>query len=94
MGKKSEHIITGTLSDDPKLMEYLGINVQRYRVRKNLTKKEFAAILGIGRPTLDAIEKGTYNARLNLVEEMAAALGVERMDLLRSPIEQESPKHL
>ena len=63
----------------------IGANVERLRVARHLTKSKFSLMLGIGRPTLNAIERGTHNSRLSLVHAMADALGVNVYELLTPP---------
>lgn len=52
----------------------LGRNVKHLRERGRINKTCFAAMVGIGRPQLNKIEKGTANVRLSMVEELADAL--------------------
>ena len=42
-------------------------------------------MLGIGRPTLNKLERGTGNPRLDLIERIASALEVDVDELLRAP---------
>ena len=57
-----------------KMAVTLGRNVKRLRERGRINKTCFAAMVGIGRPQLNKIEKGTANVRLSMVEELADAL--------------------
>lgn len=61
-------------NDEPKMAVTLGRNVKRLRERGRINKTCFAAMVGIGRPQLNKIEKGTANVRLSMVEELADAL--------------------
>ena len=61
-------------NDKPKMAVTLGRNVKRLRERGRINKTCFAAMVGIGRPQLNKIEKGTANVRLSMVEELADAL--------------------
>lgn len=63
----------------------LGANVERLRKRRHLTKTRFSAMAGIGRPTLDRIEKGIHDPRLSLLTKLAEILEVDMRDLLTAP---------
>ena len=63
----------------------LGTNVERLRKERNINKSRFAMMLGIGRPTLNRIEKGIHNPRLDLLCNLADALEVTIFDLLTIP---------
>ena len=47
----------------------------------------FSLMLGIGRPTLNRLERGTGNPRLELIERIAKALDIEPYELLKAPFE-------
>ena len=51
--------LASTPSDEPKMAVTLGRNVKRLRERGRINKTCFAAMVGIGRPQLNKIEKGT-----------------------------------
>lgn len=65
----------------------LGLNIERLRKRSKINKTIFSLMLGIGRPTLNKLERGTANPRLELIERIAAALEVEVLELLAPPFE-------
>lgn len=78
--------------DAPSLAVRLGKNVERLRKSEHIIKTRFSAMLGIGRPQLNKIEKGTADIRLSLVEELASALDTtpeyllfSKDDVLRNP---------
>ena len=77
--------------DDPKMAVTLGCNVKRLRERGHMSKTRFAAMVGIGRPLLNKIEKSTANVRLSLVEKLADALETTPKKLL---FEQFDPKSI
>lgn len=79
-------------NDEPKMAVTLGRNVKRLRERGRINKTCFAAMVGIGRPQLNKIEKGTANVRLSMVEELADALETTpRSCCSSSSIRQASP---
>ena len=69
-------------TDEPRMAVTLGRNVKRLRERGRINKTCFAAMVGIGRPQLSKIEKGTANVRLSMVEELADALETTPQELL------------
>ena len=69
-------------TDEPRMAVTLGRNVKRLRERGRINKTCFAAMVGIGRPQLNKIEKGTANVRLSMVEELADALETTPQELL------------
>ena len=82
-------------TDEPRMAVTLGRNVKRLRERGRINKTCFAAMVGIGRPQLNKIEKGTANVRLSMVEELADALETTPQELLTNPGEpptQSMPK--
>ena len=80
--------LANTPNDEPKMAVTLGRNVKRLRERGRINKTCFAAMVGIGRPQLNKIEKGTANVRLSMVEELADALETTPEKLL---FEQSDP---
>lgn len=82
--------LANTPSDEPKMAVTLGRNVKRLRERGRITKTCFAAMVGIGRPQLNKIEKGTANVRLSMVEELADALETTPEKLLFEQLDQKS----
>ncbi len=71
-----------TSADEPSLACVLGRNVETLRKRSNISKSCFAAMVGIGRPQLNKIEKGTADVRLSVVEGLADALDTSPAKLL------------
>ena len=69
-------------TDEPRMAVTLGRNVKRLRERGRINKTCFAAMVGIGRPQLNKIEKGAANVRLSMVEELADALETTPQELL------------
>ncbi len=71
-----------TSADAPSLACTLGRNVETLRERAHISKTCFAAMVGIGRPQLNKIEKGTADIRLSVVEKLADALDTSPANLL------------
>lgn len=67
----------------------LAENVKRLRTQANINKKQFALMVGIGRPFLNKIEYGTANPRLSVIVKMADALETTPGELLSDPREQD-----
>ena len=61
----------------------VGDNVKRIRQRKGLTQEEFAEISGYSQQYLSGLEKGKRNPTVITVFELATALGVGHLELLR-----------
>ena len=60
----------------------LGENVHELRVSQDLTKSRFSMMARIGRPFLDKIERGEAQPKLNVLQRLADALGVDVAMLL------------
>lgn len=67
----------------------LAENVRRLRKQANINKKQFALMVGIGRPFLNKIENGVANPRLSVIVKMADALETTPGELLSDPREQD-----
>ena len=65
----------------------VGLNIERLRKQARINKSMFSLMLGIGRPTLNRLEKGIGNPRLELIERIATALDIEPYELLKAPFE-------
>jgi transcriptional regulator with XRE-family HTH domain len=73
--------MTGTRRVD--LKKSLAKNLRRLRGVRGLSQSELAAVAGITRSHLNRLENGAYNASLDTVSKLAAALGSEPLDLLK-----------
>ena len=82
--------LASTPSDEPKMAVTLGRNVKRLRERGRINKTCFAAMVGIGRPQLNKIEKGTANVRLAL-ETTPEKLLFEQFDPASIAIPRKAP---
>jgi transcriptional regulator with XRE-family HTH domain len=61
----------------------VGQNVRRMRQKRGLTQEQFAEISGVSQQYLSGLEKGKRNPTIVTVFELATALGVSHIDLLR-----------
>ena len=61
----------------------VGQNVSRIRKKKDLTQEQFAEISGFSQQYLSSLEQGHRNPTDVTLYELAAALGVSHLDLLR-----------
>ena len=62
----------------------VGQNVKRIRQKKGLTQEQFADISGFSQQYISGLEGGHRNPTVVTVYELAVALGVGYMDLMRS----------
>jgi transcriptional regulator with XRE-family HTH domain len=61
----------------------VGRNVRRIRQKKGLTQEEFAEISGFSQQYLSSLENGRRNPTVVTIYELATALGVSHMELVR-----------
>jgi transcriptional regulator with XRE-family HTH domain len=61
----------------------VGQNLRRIREKKGLTQERFAEISGFSQQYLSGLERGHRNRTVVTVYEIAVALGVSHLDLLR-----------
>ncbi len=65
-----------------KLLKKLGININFYRNKLNLTQENLAFDIGVDRTYISAIEQGLKSPSLYCLYAMAQRFGVELKDLL------------
>lgn len=65
------------------MRKLVGRNVRRLRQKKGLTQERFAEISGFGQQYISGLEQGRRNPTVVTVYELAKALGVSHLDLLR-----------
>lgn len=63
----------------------VGRNIRFLRLRAGLTQAGLAETAGIGQTYVGQIERAEKNVSLEVLGEIAAALGVTMADLLRTP---------
>lgn len=61
----------------------VGQNVSRIRKKKGLTQERFAEISGFSQQYVSSLEQGHRNPTVVTLYELATALGVSHMDLLK-----------
>ncbi|HUD52514.1 MULTISPECIES: helix-turn-helix transcriptional regulator [Alphaproteobacteria] len=61
----------------------VGDNVRRIRLKKGLTQEQFAEISGFSQQYISGLEQGRRNPTVVTLYELATALGVSHLDLLR-----------
>jgi transcriptional regulator with XRE-family HTH domain len=61
----------------------VGQNVSRVRKKKGLTQERFAEISGFSQQYVSSLEQGHRNPTVVTLYELATALGVSHMDLVR-----------
>jgi transcriptional regulator with XRE-family HTH domain len=61
----------------------VGQNVKRIRQKNGLTQEQFAEISGLSQQYISGLEGGHRNPTVVTLYELATALGVSPMDLLR-----------
>jgi transcriptional regulator with XRE-family HTH domain len=61
----------------------VGRNVRRFREKKGLTQEQFADISGFSQQYISGLEQGHRNPTVITLYEIAVALGVSHLDLLR-----------
>lgn len=65
------------------MRKLVGRNVRRIRLRKGLTQEALAALCGFSQQYLSGLEQGARNPTVVTIYEIATALGVSHLDLLR-----------
>jgi len=65
------------------MRKLVGRNVRRVRLRKELTQEQLAEISGFNQQYISSLERGRRNPTVVTVYELATALGVTHLDLLR-----------
>jgi len=61
----------------------VGHNLRRIRLGKGLTQERFAELSGFSQQYLSGLEQGKRNPTIITLYEIAVALGVSYLDLLR-----------
>lgn len=65
------------------MRKLVGNNVKRIRLAKGLTQEQFAERSGFTQQYISGLEAGQRNPSIVSVYELAQALGVSHLDLLR-----------
>jgi transcriptional regulator with XRE-family HTH domain len=70
------------------MRKLVGRNVKRIRQEKGLTQEQLAELSGFSQQYISGLEQGQRNPTIVSLYELATALGVSHMELVR-PVEQE-----
>jgi transcriptional regulator with XRE-family HTH domain len=65
------------------LQRTVGRNLRAYRLDRGLSQEAFADVLGVHRTYMGGLERGERNLTLKSLERLAAAVGLDPLDLLR-----------
>jgi transcriptional regulator with XRE-family HTH domain len=63
----------------------VGRNVRRFREKKRWTQEQLAEISGFSQQYISSLEKGHRNPTVITLYELALALGVSHIELIRLP---------
>lgn len=74
------------------LQNKLGIRIRAYRRLKRMTQQQFAEKLNFSASQLSNIERGVKIPRPEVLEKMAAILGIPKEELF--VVSEETKKHL
>ncbi|MGB8843777.1 MAG: helix-turn-helix transcriptional regulator [Aliidongia sp.] len=67
------------------MRKLVGQNVKQIRQEKGLTQERFAEVSGFSQQYISSLERGRRNPTVVTIYELATALGVSHMELVRSP---------
>jgi transcriptional regulator with XRE-family HTH domain len=65
------------------MRKLVGGNVRRIRQKKGLTQEQLAEISGFSQQYISGLEQGRRNPTVVTLYELASALGVSHLDLVR-----------
>ncbi|RAZ83026.1 transcriptional regulator [Mesorhizobium hawassense] len=65
------------------MRQLVGRNVISIRLKKGLTQEQLAEVSGFSQQYISGLEKGRRNPTIVTIYELALALGVSHMDLIR-----------
>jgi len=72
------------------MRKLVGRNVKRIRQEKGLTQEQLADLSGFSQQYISGLEQGRRNPTIVSLYELAAALGVGHMDLVRPGEEKDA----
>ncbi len=73
------------------IREVLAFNLRRYRRAQRVSQEELAHRAEIDRTYISSIERRVYAASVDVVDKLAAGLGLEAADLLKRPEPDRGP---
>ena len=65
------------------MRKLVGENIRRIRQKKGLTQEQFADLAGFSQQYISGLEQGRRNPTVITLYELAVALGVSHIDLVR-----------
>lgn len=65
------------------MRKLVGRNAARIRQERGLTQEQLAVLSGLSQQYISGLERGRRNPTIVTVHELAVALGVSHLDLLR-----------
>ena len=65
------------------MRKLVGRNVRRIRLKKGLTQERFSEISGFSQQYISGLERGRRNPTIVSLYELATALGVSHLELVR-----------
>jgi transcriptional regulator with XRE-family HTH domain len=65
------------------MRKLVGRNVKRIRQKNGLTQEQFAEVSGFSQQYISSLERGRRNPTVVTLYELATALGVSHMDLVK-----------
>jgi transcriptional regulator with XRE-family HTH domain len=71
------------------MRELVGGNVRRFREAKGLTQEQLADLSGFSQQYISGLERGRRNPTIVSLYELALALGVSHVELVR-PVEEKN----
>ena len=66
------------------MRKLVGRNVKRVRQKKGLTQEQFAEVSGFSQQYISSLERGRRNPTVVTLYELATALGVSHIELVRA----------
>jgi ribosome-binding protein aMBF1 (putative translation factor) len=80
-------ITYNTIKDMIMLAEFFRTNVRRYMRQHGCTQESLARTMNVSQPYISQIVTGKFSPGLDVVENVASALEIDPLDLLRPPPE-------
>jgi transcriptional regulator with XRE-family HTH domain len=74
------------------MRKLVGRNVRQARLKRGLTQEQFAEISGFSQQYISGLERGHRNPTVVSVYELATALGVNYLELLKPAAEPKRKK--
>jgi transcriptional regulator with XRE-family HTH domain len=74
--------------------ERIGWNLRKVRADKKVTQEHLAVDAAVDRTTISGIERGEYNASVDLLDRLAKALAVDISAFFAIPTETTKPEPL